>query len=414
MKEFDFDELDKAVNSLMSTMPANGQAAAKSDDDIQTVTLPTTDEPAREKLPTEDFEHHNTTSLDDGAPKVDDTADETQLTTATDDEPAAASTTDTQPAATITPRRSGRFMDMVHASGDPTKVKKAPSELPTRVGRTVAPSSGAPIVDVMKPKTPESAAPASHGYVGGSSIPQPTQDEPTSDENGSGEGTSAETTSTEDAAKMMSTHGSTLTPLNPDVVPEALPAKEEAPAADVPESTDEPNAEQPSTEVAASPFLPDAKVEKRPLGGATSDDTMSQSSSEVVPAELSSDLMAIEAGENSSQIDFTPPAPQPEQPTPAPVSETHEALAEKPATPAVAAQPEAVVESGPISIPQQYQEEPNSGDQSNGAIYDTASYHQPLAHPAKKKSGWWIVLLILLIILIGAGAGAFAYFQGYF
>jgi hypothetical protein len=64
--------------------------------------------------------------------------------------------------------------------------------------------------------------------------------------------------------------------------------------------------------------------------------------------------------------------------------------------------------TGASSIARQYKELPNSGDQSNGAIYDVNDYHKPVAHPAKAKSGWlWIVIIIVIIVVCGAGAAAF-------
>ena len=83
-----------------------------------------------------------------------------------------------------------------------------------------------------------------------------------------------------------------------------------------------------------------------------------------------------------------------------------------PAVEAPVAEPAPVVPTGPTSIPQQYQEEKSTGDQPSGSIYDTDSYHQPLAHPAKTKSGWlWIIWILLLLIVSGGGAVAL-YFLG--
>lgn len=65
---------------------------------------------------------------------------------------------------------------------------------------------------------------------------------------------------------------------------------------------------------------------------------------------------------------------------------------------------------GTTSISQQYQEKPSSGDQNTGAIYDTDSYHKALLHPVKKKSGWLWVLWIVLLLALGAGAGAAVYY----
>jgi hypothetical protein len=171
-----------------------------------------------------------------------------------------------------------------------------------------------------------------------------------------------------------------------------------------------------------SPFLPDTKVEKRPLGGnasqndapvsvpvventddqlpATLEDTKS-----LLPEEFHSELVAIEADttelkEDEKQVTSTwtePSAVKPEATKEVTLKEEKD----KPPVPA-----------GPGSIPQQYKEEKSTGDQENGAIYDTNSYHQPLSHPAKQKSGWMWVVWILLILVVGAGGGAALYFLG--
>jgi hypothetical protein len=186
-----------------------------------------------------------------------------------------------------------------------------------------------------------------------------------------------------------------------------------------------------------SPFLPDAKVEKRPLGGqpaslssstpsaleveAPTDEEGDVASSDAVapqlpvspeeeqkplPEELSGDVIALESDANTlteqpAPVDQEPiiqSMPKEETETPAPMV----APAPAPTTPPVP--------TGAISIPQQYKEEPSSGDKSTGSIYDTDTYHQPLAHPSSKKSGWLWVVWIVLILVLGAGVGAALYY----
>lgn len=65
--------------------------------------------------------------------------------------------------------------------------------------------------------------------------------------------------------------------------------------------------------------------------------------------------------------------------------------------------------TGPVSITQQYKEKPAEAAVS-GAIYDTENYHQPITTPVKKKSGAWVILWIFLILLVGGGGGAAFYF----
>lgn len=57
----------------------------------------------------------------------------------------------------------------------------------------------------------------------------------------------------------------------------------------------------------------------------------------------------------------------------------------------------------------QYKEKPSSADQSNGSIYDTKEYHAALLHSAKKKNGWMTIVWIVLIavVVIGAATGAY-------
>ncbi len=65
--------------------------------------------------------------------------------------------------------------------------------------------------------------------------------------------------------------------------------------------------------------------------------------------------------------------------------------------------------AGPVEITPQYTSKPSSAEQS-GEIFDTESYHQPFAAPVKKKSGALkITLILLLIIALGAGVGAVVY-----
>lgn len=64
---------------------------------------------------------------------------------------------------------------------------------------------------------------------------------------------------------------------------------------------------------------------------------------------------------------------------------------------------------GPTSIVQQYEEKPKTDNQKSGAIYDTESYHKTLVHPAKKKTGWLWVLYIAIFLVVGAGVGVAVY-----
>lgn len=167
---------------------------------------------------------------------------------------------------------------------------------------------------------------------------------------------------------------------------EETPGPEPAPA--------EPQTPQPLE----SPFLSDTKVEKRPLGAfSTAEPTVSNEP----------DTLLLEAPDEELLTAKTEDVPAPElvveevvkEETPKPVIE-----------PTPESDPIQEVPQGPTSITQQYKEQPSTVDQPSGAIYDTETYHQPLVHTPKKKSGALVIVWILALILVGAGAGAAVYF----
>ncbi len=128
-----------------------------------------------------------------------------------------------------------------------------------------------------------------------------------------------------------------------------------------------------------------------------------------LPEELQGDLVAIEADTTTHRK----PEEKPEEPAKGAMQETSLGTESKEenASPSAPAE-EKPLPTGPTSIAQQYREEPNTGDQDNGAIYDTDTYHQPLAHPAKKKPSWLWIVWIVLILALGAAAGAGLYLIG--
>lgn len=357
MKELDFDELDRAVNTLMSDVPKTPAPHANDDDTTTTLNIPTT---------------------------------------LSDDQPVPAFTSSAEPStpsATMSPsvpvpaaRRGGRFMDVVHPSSD-MKTATTPVRPVTRQGVTITPSPFA-----------QSAQPVA---------PAPVADEVPA--------VAAESQAWPDPLDMVGyqrepdTTTPSAEPETPDIIRET-PVEE--PIAPVVEAS-EPAEEQPLS----TPFLSDAKVEKRPLGTNSTEEldhapvsntavpetdtpnaedqlpAMPEPSLTVLPAELQTDVLSIES-------DAPTDVPQES------VATSHDEDTDE--TKMVAA-PEVVVPAGPTSIQQQYTEQPSTGDQTTGGIYDTDSYHQPLAHPAKKKSGWMWVIWVVVLLILGAAGGAIAY-----
>jgi hypothetical protein len=155
-----------------------------------------------------------------------------------------------------------------------------------------------------------------------------------------------------------------------------------------------------------SPFLPDTKVEKRPLGAFSDDNksdkpvdeaivaegkdankdwaeapkieapanTASEAESDI-PAELDSSILNIEANSSTHKNDVDM--------NNNPLSYT----------------------SSATSINQQYKEKSGSDKPVNGSIYDTSSYNTTTSKSVKKKSSWMMVVWILILLVVGVGAG---------
>ena len=387
MKDIDFDELDKAVNSLMSR---NTQKDVPAAPPVEKTDMPLTAAP-----------------VSPGVIKP-----KSEVATNPDTQPAVTP----QPASAPKPlarsmaapasRRGGRFMDVVpkKPASSMRPVSREGIDLGMRSAATpseaLSPMPGVPsrVETASATPTPEKAAPVNEW-------PDPIE-----------------------------MHAGKEATVAPEASPKVQPEKET-----------EKTSDQPLT----SPFLPDTKVEKRPLGSPspltpmvapehelmtpTPDDSEAQlpaKPSDVAPEtpeEFNHDLMSVEADTHMGvpKTDETHPIDRKyDEPTAAPktesvTSEEESVTPEMPAksqehqdTPRHTPKKDEETTTGRISIPQQYREQPSSGETESGAIYDTDAYHQPLSHPAKKSSGWWWVLWILLILIVGVGAGVGLYFLG--
>jgi hypothetical protein len=423
MSELDFDELDKAVNTLMNDVP---KAEPSKTDEIKTLTIKST--LTDESRPSFD-------KLDSALAEVN------GADTAVVEKPAVSS-----PARASTPslatRRGGRFMDVVHPSSDMKTATK--SALPrSRQGVTIEP------IGKLVPEKSDDQSDAIASVVNDAPMRSNTPVE-IAEEATANVDHNAAANDWPDPLEM-----SEYTPA-PKTNDAALEIEELVVGDVVKVVKDELPVNEPSTifpvddhiefedpQSLTSPFIADAKVEKRPLGGAPTDATVDEPDHAPVlgvlavdsiateldpadqlpptpnvvethlPPELQSDLMAIETDGGTAastakaveDVEVTPAA--------APVVETQKAP--DVAEPVVESKPvatEAATVSGPTSISQQYHEEPSTSDESNGSIYDTDSYHQPLAHPAKTKSGWLWIIWILLLLIAGGGGAVALYFLG--
>lgn len=162
-----------------------------------------------------------------------------------------------------------------------------------------------------------------------------------------------------------------------------------------------------------SPFLPDTKVEKRPLGG----EAPTAADFDALELIEAPDDPRIEAHAMPDPIDFAESndkaADHEEKPV---LVEDSPGYGEgsfqpevQPEAPHVQDVTEEVVPAGPASISPQYTAQPSSSPQPS-AMYETEAYQKPISAAPKKKSGAWVILWIVLILLLGAGAGAAFYF----
>ncbi|NCQ53870.1 hypothetical protein COV88_02790 [Candidatus Saccharibacteria bacterium CG11_big_fil_rev_8_21_14_0_20_41_19] len=365
MRDLDFDELDRAVNSLITSAPV------ATNNDLPEKTL----------------------ELEPGSP-------EDLITASTTSQPAAVVVTPSIASPMVARRSTGRFMDVVPPSSS-TRVAVAAPERVSREGATIAPV--APIVSA--PVEP---------------APEPVETPAIAQKN--------------DWPDPIDFKGLDLNE-NPEKLT-VEPVVEDNEDADIDQINNEitNTMNQSVSESLDSPFISGTKVEKRPLGAfsdgstaatvqpePTADlptlDSSSLSTEGIAtvvpatpfPAELSEDLLSIESGESVEQLAAVEAVATPAAgPVEAASVLVAEPVVAAPVAPTITVADNQSTTSNSIS--QQYTEQPSSGDQTTGAIYDTDAYHKALVTPSNKKSSWLWVLWIVILLVVGAGAGAVVYF----
>lgn len=357
MTDLDFDELDKAVNSLMDQ---KDQVASAEGSAVTT----------RSPQPTE-----STASI------------QQSTTVVSASEPADLR----PPTVPSVARRRGTFMDVFHPSSDMRTRATSSASSVSREGVNLAPQSTAKMELVNSPVAPV--------------MPRQPNDKDL-------------TNQLTEAKESESQAGAALyDPIafaEQNEQPITDDALSDMPASDVngiDEHEDKPVASSPLE----SPFLPDAKVEKRPLGSMAplsphtieatpSEDAMVATSPGKLPDEFSRQMMDIEAEQRTTPVVSEE----------AVVSETPNVdIADDDVTPPLASATVHDSEREPPiqgAIPQQYTEK-NSSEATNehATIFDPAYHGQDMKHQEKKKSGWGMVLMIIALVVLG-GAGGVAYY----
>lgn len=357
MKDIDFDELDRAVNSLMGSVdapkpvspePTKGATepvipAASSQESIVavSVTSPATVNPTVSPVAP--------VSSPVGQPVTSIPAKQ---------EPSMPSTSTPS---LVPARKNGRFMDMVSAPTD--RVRPATPTAPSRDGLTITP----------RPQTEESQV-----------EPAPVETDPPAEP----EEVIASSTDMPDPLSMVEDEAS-----EPEVIDTPAPAPAE------------------------SPFITDAKVEKRPLNaGALTTSEASVEQPTEVPLEQPLDEPGADHYDTQRGADEPPELPQ----TPELDKDLVAIESNEPSEVVAMSAPDAEVEAAPepedksvplgaASIAQQYKTQPSTGDQSHAAIYDATEYPDPMSHPAKQKSGWLWVVWVILLLGVGVGGAVVLY-----
>lgn len=195
----------------------------------------------------------------------------------------------------------------------------------------------------------------------------------------------------------------------------------------------------------SSPFLSDAKIEKRPLGAFSTTDSKDDEKSDSLakkdftlppfqlpgalkmnkdqdgepenelelggrkiepplPAELQDDLLTVER--DATLIETASPDLSPD------TVKAPSTVVDGQKMPSIPFDDKGRNETPPPmpSIVQQYKERASSAQSATGAIYDTETYHKPMVTLPQKKNSWLIIVWILGLIILGGGLGAAAYF----
>lgn len=404
MKDIDFDELDRAVGSVLGT----DDKPAKTDGPTTVATA--TVDPVT-----------STTALDDSSTSPVDVP-----------EPAKEASDDSlSPAPGIKPsvspaRKRGQFLDMVHPSADMRKTPKIPAttrktlaplnttiatEAPVPKLETVA-EVEAPIVDAVTPEPVVPDAAATHEE---SSSPAPITEESSN-----------------------------------EAMPDPLDfAKESAEASVLAQETPPapaPDSEPVAAEAVQTPFVNDAKVDKRPLGAFAAQEEAGADVLAMKPAQTEDNAPEFNLEVNSVESAGVPqaeevatglaggvtdpeptpveepvvtgdtPAPEPEKTTEIaePVAAEVSPVEEKPSevkSEGIKEAPAVSVTVAPAdvgqtpSIPQQYKiaEPAKDSDEDNRSLFDTEEYHQPLLTDGKKKPTKIVLIIVMLVVLLALG-----------
>ena len=361
MKDIDFDELDRAVSSVLSKNTPVEKSTSVSDE------VPASTPLSEGSAPSQPITLEPQSTPEQQTPLTDASTNSTMFETT----PSSPETTTAAPSS-ITLRTRGKFMDVMHPSADMNPSTSSGSRPDFMPPRTLAPLTSRD----NAPVEPTAAVDESNALIGAE--PAPATDVP-----------EAAVDSQDEPEEMLLLPAETE-----DDTTETAPA--ETPGyvdpLDVAAQPNTPLSEETArTETApqSTPFLSDTKVDKRPLGAFgdadepdddltknTSDDTQTVPVTPL-PRELQPDVVQVESVQEPDQATGT------DKPFAASVS--------------VAA------------------DTTDDGRVEGHPLFDTSTYHEPIAAAHAKKTAPWVFWVVGLgiCLLIGAGVGYFLFTAGF-
>ena len=423
MTDIDFDELDRAVNSLMSKQQEKNSVDAEVKHDVET---PSVEEkktietstvgssfapPVTPFAPALDAPSPSSTT---SASSVESKAEQQSPQDSLVEKPeiistpvatvAPSSTLDQTPDSTpkenktspvIARRPTGRFMDVVRSSSV-NNIQKSASSAPSRTGVSIQPS--ADLVDVVN-------------MTGSTS---PVEEELSAVDN--------QLDSLDDTPDLKDIQNESALAAIEDAPVEELSLTDKI-AQSLSESND--SVASPIAEPLESPFIANVEVEKRPLGAV--DQSSIESESGVEEDELESGSVGLEDMKLSHQynsdlsnytmdkealsetpdsmMDLSPEIIAIEEAGIPGVSEMNETADSEPNT-----QP-SLPNSQSDEMPQQYSSENEMVDSEPAPMFAAVSTEvKPPRSEEKKKTGLLALLLIILFLVVGVAGGAVSYF----
>ena len=423
MTDIDFDELDRAVNSLMSKQQEKNLVDAEVKHEVETPSLEEKKTietsavgssfapPVTPFAPALDAPSSNSNSLVPSAePKTeqnspqDSLVEKPEIISAPAATVAPSSTPDQTPDSTpkenktspvITRRPTGRFMDVVRPSSV-NNIQKSASSAPSRTGVSIQPS--ADLVDVVN-------------MTGSTS---PVEEELSAVDN--------QLDSLDDAPDLKDIQNESALAAIEDAPVEELSLTDKI-AQSLSESND--SVASPIAEPLESPFIANVEVEKRPLGAV--DQSSIESESGVEEDELESGSVGLEDMKLSHQynsdlsnytmdkealsetpdsmMDLSPEIIAIEEAGIPGASEMNETADSEPNTQS------SLPNSQSDEMPQQYSSENEMVDSEPAPMFAAVSTEvKPPRSEEKKKTGLLTLLLIILFLVVGVAGGAVSYF----